>query len=95
LFFNLIPKHADEIILSWHKLKNPVTVQIGVVHVQLFYGHLFAYPHGCEISNVPNIASVALMADLLKGVIVQHDSATPYRAHCFASATAVVALGMS
>jgi hypothetical protein len=54
-------------------------------------GHPFAYPHSCEISNLPNVASVAPTADLLKVVILQH----PMQSTLFASIIAVVALGTS
>lgn len=46
------------------------------------YEHPFAYPHYCEIQQPPKCCFSGPKADLLKGVILQHDSATPCRARC-------------
>jgi hypothetical protein len=55
--------------------------------------HPFAYPHYCEISNLPHVASVAITADLLKGMILQQ--CHPMQRTPFASVIAAVALGTS
>jgi hypothetical protein len=36
LYFNIIPKHTDAFVPSWHKFKNSVLVEIGLLHSQPF-----------------------------------------------------------
>jgi hypothetical protein len=53
LFSRVIRKHTHTFLLSWNELKNSISVESVVLHLEPF-----PLPH-CEVSNLPSVASGA------------------------------------
>jgi hypothetical protein len=77
LFVHIIPENIDAFVPCWHRFKNSVAAEIGLLHSQPFMNSHFHFLIIVESSTSQMFQRPKQMVCFARGVILWHDNANP------------------